>query len=359
MDSKQISEFRDRLIEWFHENRRDLPWRQTSDPYKIWVAETMLQQTQVSKVIPYYNRFILRFPTVQALAKAPLSKVLKAWENLGYYARARNLHKAARQIVRHGNGEFPGEMQTIRALPGIGPYTAAAILSIAFGQDYALVDGNVIRVLTRITRYGGNPRDSQGKKHLARMAEDFLARGQAGDYNQAVMELGATVCVPTNPHCQECPVAHLCQANLHAEQHLYPVRTPVKKRPHYVIAAGIILQGDRILIARRPDDGLLGGLWEFPGGKVEDGETPEQAVLREVKEELDVIVRVEKLFTTIKHQYTHFTITLNAFLCQYVSGQPRAIGCTDWRWVKKEELANYAFPRANGKIIEQLLTATD
>lgn len=333
-----------------------MPWRKTDDPYQIWISEIMLQQTQVQQVIPYFIKFIAAFPTVQDLAAARLSQVLKVWEGMGYYTRARNLHRSAQLIVTEHRGAFPAEISKVRKLPGIGPYTAAAILSIAFHQDHAVLDGNVIRVLSRMFKIQKSPKSTLGKKVFRELAEALLMSGQAGTYNQALMELGAVVCTPMNPDCRVCPVSGLCSAKKAGEQLLYPVKTLKKKRPHYLVVAGIIWKDDQILIARRPEEGLLGGLWEFPGGKVEEGESFEVAVAREVKEEIGISVSVTRLLATIRHQYTHFGITLHAFECRYIAGEPQTLGCTEWRWVKREELSDYAFPRANGKIFDKIFT---
>ncbi len=343
------------LLEWYDNEFRDLPWRQTSDPYAIWVSEIMLQQTQVKTVVPYYLRFIDAFPKVFDLAGANQDQVLKLWEGLGYYARARNLHKAAKQIVNDHNGIFPNEADSVRSLSGIGPYTAAAILSIAFNQQLAVVDGNVNRVLCRLYRITTDPKSHTGKKEMETLAQQHLSENRPGDYNQAIMELGAMVCRPKSPKCMLCPINKYCAANKHGDMEQYPVKPPSKALPHHLIAAGIIYHDDKILIAKRPDKGLLGGLWEFPGGKVEDNESPEQAAAREIKEELDIDVQVDELFDTVKHAYTHFSITMQVFNCKYLSGTPKTIGCADWKWVTLDTIDDFAFPRANRKILDKML----
>jgi A/G-specific adenine glycosylase len=347
--------FQKKLLQWFSNSGRELPWRNTSDPFRIWISEIMLQQTQVQQVIPYYSRFLQVFPDVQVLARAELTAVLKAWEGMGYYARARNLHRAAQIICQEFGGVFPSNSNLIRKLPGIGPYTAAAIASIAFNEDVPVLDGNVLRVLSRLTAFSLPARTPAGKKLLFAEAEKLLAKGRAGDFNQAMMELGAMICIPANPLCDICPVRSHCQALAQNAVEQYPLKNVAKKRPHHVISAGIIWHKNKILIARRPEKGLLGGLWEFPGGKVEQGETLEFALQREIKEELDIDVAVTGKMMQLDHQYTHFTITLHVFHCAYLAGEPKAIGCIEWRWVDKMELRNLAFPRANTKIIDQLL----
>lgn len=354
MQQRDILQFRDQLICWYNRQFRDLPWRRTTDPYRIWVSEIMLQQTQVKNVIPYYERFLDSFPTVEALAAADLHQVLKLWEGLGYYARARNLHKAAKVVADNYGGRFPTGLEDMQSLPGIGSYTAAAISSIAFNADLPVIDGNVNRVLSRIFTLDADPKSSRGQKLVRQKAEMLLARGQAGVYNQALMEIGALICTSRSPNCSSCPVSRFCQARLKKVQTDYPVRSPKRKRPHKNIAVGVVFDAEKILIDQRQPDGMLGGLWEFPGGKVEDGERCEDAVVREIKEELDVDVKVVSHLATVEHQYTHFTISLHAFVCQFLAGTPKALACADWKWVTCEELSWYAFPTANNKIIELL-----
>ena len=350
----QIRAFQRELLAWYKNEFRLMPWRRTKNPYRIWVSEIMLQQTQVKKVIPYFESFVQKFPTIETLAHSELADVLKAWEGLGYYARARNLHKAAREIVSNHNKKLPTDFDELKKLPGIGSYTAAAISSIVAGNPIPVLDGNVTRVLSRLVCLDKNPKSGEGHQALQRLAGELLYYDAPGTYNQALMELGAILCTPVKPKCPSCPVRKMCQAWQTGRQLQYPIKTPKKQRPHFTIGAGIIWKEDEILIARRHENGLLGGLWEFPGGKQQDSETIEQTVQREIKEEVDVTVRVDSLLTVVKHQYSHFKITLHAYHCTYVTGSPKALGCAAWQWVKKEDLKNHAFPRANGKILELL-----
>ncbi|MFQ5795942.1 MAG: A/G-specific adenine glycosylase [Candidatus Bipolaricaulia bacterium] len=346
----------DRLMAWYERHRRDLPWRRTQDPYQIWVSETMLQQTQVETVRPYYQRFIERFPTVEVLADASLEEVLKVWEGLGYYARARNLHRAAKIIVERYGRQVPDSRTELLKLPGIGRYTAGAILSIAFGKDEAIVDGNVRRVLCRLFAIDRPVTEAGTQRQLWTLAKTLLPRGQGREFNQALMELGATVCIPKHPRCLICPVAELCEANRLGLQAELPINTPKRDRPHYDIAVGIIWHDEKVLIAKRPENGLLGGLWEFPGGKRQPDESLDRCLVREVKEELDIEVSVSQPqpFIVVKHGYTHFHVTLHVFHCTYQQGTPQPLGCDDWRWVRLEELPDYAFPVANHRIIKAL-----
>ena len=351
MDSASpISNLRRRLLGWYDAHRRDLPWRRTSDPYHVWIAEVMLVQTQVDTVIPYYRRFIDRFPDVRTLAAADLDDVLKAWEGLGYYARARNLHKAAGILIEEYDGELPRDEQRLRALPGIGRYVAAAILSIAFDQAILAIDGNVRRVVSRVHDLAA-PSDATLRGH-----GEPLAAERPGDVNQALMDLGSTVCTPRSPRCNECPIEGACLARANGTAAERPGRRPSKARPHYDIAVGVVWRGDEILIAKRPPEGLLGGLWEFPGGKPQPGESLEAAVVREVGEELGVEVEPGAKIAEVEHAYSHFEITLHAFHCRYRTGTPRPLGCQELAWVRREDLDRYAFPAANRRVLEQLVT---
>lgn len=351
---ERIERFRRALSAWYVRHKRDLPWRGKRDPYAVWVSEIMLQQTQVATVRPYFDRFMKRFPNVRALARASLDDVLKCWEGLGYYGRARNLHKAARRVARDFDGKLPRTTRELFTLPGVGRYTAGAIASIAFGLDEPVLDGNVTRVLCRVFRIRTPPKETKTQRKLWALARRVIPPGRAGTFNQALMDLGATVCTPRNPGCLVCPVRSLCLARAKGEEQQLPVRTPRRPLPHHEVAVAIVWKGGRILIDRRKPEGLLGGLWEFPGGRRRNSETLEACVVREVQEELNVTVRVRGPLATVKHAYTHFRITLSAFECDYVSGRPKAVGCAAWKWVTPGELDNYAFPTANRKVIAAL-----
>lgn len=349
--------FATKLLDWYVQHKRDLPWRREArNPYRVWIAETLLQQTQAATVIPYYERFLARFPNVRALASASLNDVLKVWEGAGYYARARHLHRAAKEIVARFNGEIPSTVDELLTLPGIGRYTASAIASIAFGRDVPVVDGNVTRVLCRYFKITDDPKGAQTQKALWQRAEKLLPRGHAGDFNQALMELGATVCAPRHPQCAACPLKRGCLARRLNVQDQLPTKRARKKLPHHEIAVGVIWKRGKILIAQRPAEKLLGGLWEFPGGHRQKHETLAQCVAREVREELGIEVEVGKNIATIQHAYSHFRITLHAFECRWVRGRPRALGCATWKWVAPRDLEHYAFPAANRKIIARLMT---
>lgn len=340
------------LLDWYAANARDLPWRRTREPYAIWVSEIMLQQTRVPTTIPYYERFLRRFPTVRHLARARLDTVLKLWEGLGYYSRARNLHQAAKEIVSRFNSQIPRSKDDLLTLPGIGRYTAGAVASIAFGQREPLVDGNVERVLCRLFRIRGNPKDAAIRKKIWSLAEALLPEEQAGQFNQALMDLGSEICTPRAPHCSDCPLRRLCEAEHHGEQDQLPTRIAARPLPSHIVVVAVIWRNGRILIDRRKPEGLLGGLWEFPGGKVQPGESRGTALQREVREELDIEIEVGREIAVVDHAYTHFRVRIHAFECALVEGEPRRIACDDLKWVRLADLHRYAFPAANKQIIE-------
>jgi A/G-specific adenine glycosylase len=355
-----VRAFRTRLAEWFDREARKLPWRRTDDPYRIWLSEVILQQTRVDQGRAYYDRFVGRFPTVHDLATASLDDVLKTWEGLGYYSRARNLHAAARMVVDHFDGHLPDTVSELKRLPGVGPYTAAAIASIAFGRPAAVLDGNVIRVIARLASFGEDVTRSAARRRLQSAADTLLDAAHPGAHNEAMMELGALICTPTSPACGRCPVSDPCSAFAEGTQESYPVkrrRTPI---PHYDIAVGIIRHDDgRVLIQKRPVDAMLGGLWEFPGGKREADEEPEDTVVREIREELGVDVSVDGHLSTLDHAYSHFRITLHAYLCSLNDAGQEPSSPQPIEWVTREALAEYAFPRANRRLIETLISGDD
>ena len=358
-DSLEYARIAPLLLSWWEKAKADLPWRRQRDPYAIWVSEIMLQQTQVATVISYYERWLARFPTVQDLAVASLADVLKLWEGLGYYRRARHLHIAAQKIVADYDGRLPETVAELRQLKGIGRYTAGAIASIAFDQAVPVLDGNVTRVLSRLIDLPDDTSHTATKNKLWQLAADLVPQQQPGDYNQAIMELGQKICLPARPHCLLCPLSAHCLARQRGTQLERPVRPPRKRTPHYDVVAGVIWQ-ERIakdapfLIAQRPLDGLLGGLWEFPGGKQEAGETLPEALHREIGEELGMQIEIGRLITTVKHAYTHFRITLHAFHAMHQQGEPQHIGVADHAWVTLADLDKYAFAVTDRKIIAHL-----
>jgi len=346
--------FRTALLGWFAAHKRDLPWRTTRDPYLIWVSEVMLQQTQVATVIPYFHRFVEKYPHIQALAAAPLEEVLKIWEKMGYYARARNLHRTARMIAAEMDGEIPREYSLLRSLPGVGDYIASAVMSIAFGKPHAVVDGNVRRVLSRVLLVDAPANDFSSARVFKERADALLDRSDPGEFNQAIMELGATVCTPRKPGCGRCPVSRYCQAFAAGLQASYPARKPQRKTPKHHVAVGVVRKDGRILITRRKESGLLGGLWELPGGKVKRGESPEEACKREIEEEVSLSVEVTGFITRVDHAYSHFKVAVDVFDCEYRAGEIKLSGPTDFRWILVDETNEYPFPAVNHKIFPYL-----
>jgi len=349
-----MTDLRKAMLDWFAANKRDLPWRRTRDPYLVWVSEVMLQQTQVATVIPYFQRFAEKYPDVRSLSEAPLEDVLKSWEKMGYYARARNFHGAARKIAGEMGGAVPRDYTVFRSLPGVGDYIAAAVTSIAFGEPRAVVDGNVKRVLARLFLIDSPVDKASSTRLFNERADQILDRSNPGEFNQAVMELGALVCTPRNPSCARCPVSGHCGAFAASVQTSYPVRTKRRETPRYHIAVGVVRKDGRILITRRKESGLLGGLWEFPGGKVEPGESSEQACRREIAEEVNLSVEVTDLIARLDHAYTHFKVSVDVFDCEYTAGEVELDGPTDSRWILLEEAEKYAFPAVNHKIFDRL-----
>lgn len=354
MKNLHKTEFNNALLSWFDAYARKLPFRGVGDPYVVWVSEIMLQQTQVATVVPYFERFMKRFPTVQKLAAARLDSVLKLWQGLGYYTRARNLHNAARVIVERHNGVFPDTFDALIALPGIGRYTAGAIASIAFGLRVPVLDGNVMRVLCRLYRLSDNPKSPAAQKHLWHLAETLVPKARPGDFNQSLMELGATICTPKNPNCPNCPVQRLCQAYARNEQDVLPRMPKSAPTPHYTVAVGLVFKAGKLLIDKRKPEGLLGGLWELPGGKKEKDETLKQTVARELMEETGIGITVGKRLCIVRHAYSHFRITLHAFLCDHSAGTAKALRCAAVKWVAPKDIDKFAFPAATVKIFDAI-----
>jgi mutator protein MutT len=434
-----VKKVRRPLLAWYRKNRRDLPWRRTADPYAIWVSEVMLQQTQVAAVLPYYERFLARFPTLESLARAPGQTVLKCWEGLGYYRRAMNLHAAARVVMRDHGGCVPDDPAAFAALPGVGRYTCGAVQSIAFGRRLAAVDGNATRVIARWLGVTACVDDAKTRALIERAAEEFVpttnplplrervaqpgegskagdpantlrggsphpprqteatVRGRSethhagrcaagtesmavapltptlslkgrgrmengnrppnnpGDWNQALMELGATVCLPRSPRCDVCPVRRQCVARAKDLVGRIPAKKKRKPVPHIEVGAGIIWRRGRVLLCRRPADAMLGGLWEFPGGKLHRGESAPACIRRELREECDLPVTVGPHLVDVTHTYSHLRVTLRCYHCQAGPGRVKLIGCDEARWVRPEEIRGYPLPAADVRIVAKIM----
>ncbi|MDE2819778.1 MAG: A/G-specific adenine glycosylase [Chloroflexota bacterium] len=348
------------LLRWYRRNRADLPWRRQPTPYMVWLSEIMLQQTQVDTVVPYFQRFLKAFPTIEALACAHLDEVLKLWEGLGYYSRARNLHRAAAIIVERYDGEIPGDVDELLKLPGVGRYTAGAIGSIAFDLSVPLLDGNVMRVFTRLRDIDSDISLHSTREALWSLAAEWTPEQDAGEYNQALMELGRKICRPQKPDCEACPLRLHCRAYAAGTQKDRPLKRARAATPHYDVCAGLIRDAaGRLLIAQRPLEGLLGGLWEFPGGKREADESLPDCLARELREELAIEVEIGDLFAKVNHAFTHFKITLHAYECRYLGAiapfdEPQALEALNWAWVNEADLDEYSFGKADRLVIAAL-----
>ncbi len=314
----------------------------------------MLQQTRVETVIPYYLRWMNIYPNLKMLAAAARDDVLKTWEGLGYYRRAHAIHETATLLLLKFEGNFPREVSELVQLPGIGAYTASAIVAFAFDQDILAIDGNVRRVISRWIDLDLDPRTRPGEIRLRHWAAETMPSGAAAEYNQALMDLGALRCTPKNPACRSCPLASTCLAHARGTQSLRPVRSIRKRSPSHTAAAAILSKGERVLIGRRPEGKLLGGLWEFPGGKQEEGESIEACLRREISEELDIEIKVGRCLGSFKHSYTHFKITLHAFFADIVAGEPLPLDHTRLAWVLPDELDGYPMGKIDRSIANEL-----
>jgi len=343
------------ILSWYTQHARDLPWRGVDDPYTVWVSEIMLQQTRVETVIPYFQRWMSTYPDIQTLAAASQQDVLNLWEGLGYYRRARALHQAAQILFTDYDGSLPQTAAELRSLPGIGTYTAAAITSIAFNADEAALDGNIRRVLSRVFNISDPLGSNESERQLRNLSQEHLPANQAGDYNQALMDLGAGICTPRAPNCVHCPLRDLCQAQALGVQAERPVKKAKAAIPHYTVTAAVIRRNGKVLIAQRAADGLLGGMWEFPGGKCESSETLETCLKREICEELAVKILVGESVGRYKHAFTHFRVTLHAFYCSLPQGTLQRNVHNDLRWVMLAELNDYPMGKIDRMISQKLL----
>lgn len=337
-------------MRWFSAAARDLPWRKTRDPYRIWISEVMLQQTTVTTVIPYYERWVKKFPDVQSVARAPLQKILRTWQGLGYYQRAKNIRKCAQILCERFQGQLPARRDDLRSLPGFGPYTTGAVLSIAFDQRQPIIDANVRRVVMRLLALQGQAGTRHDAEIVSYLDRVMPARGNR-IFNQAMMELGALVCRSRQPMCLACPVRIDCRAYQDGIQEMIPTpKKTVLKKIDAVIA--VIEKNHRFYIQKRDSHGLFADLWEFPGGKIEKGETPQAALSREVREELGInVCGVRPLFTTA-HFYTQFKVTLHVMSCR-VKQDP--VHDETHRWVSRNRLTHYPMPSGSAKIVDRLL----
>lgn len=343
------------LLSWYKKNRRTLPWRGEKDPYLVWVSEIMLQQTRVETVIPYYLKWKEHFPTLRSLALASEEEVLLLWEGLGYYSRARNLHSAAQYVLEQWGGIFPQDVAQLRSLPGIGEYTAHAIASICFNVPVIALDANIKRIFARLLDLADPITAPSSRAAMQEFGEGLLQGVHAGDLNQAFMDLGSSVCLAGNPVCKQCPLKPFCVSYKNGTQTERPVVTEKKKIPTYqVVAAAIQKESGTFLLAKRPKGGMLPGLWEFPGGKVELGEDDEAALVREIHEELNTTISVGKMVGEYRHAYTHFKVVVRAFLCDLTGSEPQAVEAQEIKWVPCGQMQNFAMGKVDRQIAHAL-----
>lgn len=352
LDTRWKQSFRRRLLAWYSKHKRDLPWRKSKQPYRVWVSEVMLQQTQVETVKPYFQRFMKAFPTVKQLAAADEQEVLRLWEGLGYYRRARGLHAAAKQVVADHGGKFPRDVTTLQTLPGIGRYTAGAIASIAFDARAPILEANTIRLFARMIGYREDPTKSAGQKVLWRTAEDVLPRKDIADFNQALMELGSLVCKPASPLCSECPVGSLCIANETDAQTSIPLSTKKTKFTDVNEAAVVVRKNGQVLVRQCGEDERWAGLWDFPRFEI-DSEGPlfvQDELVAKVKAQTGVSIKPGGLLKTIKHGVTRYRITLDCYEADYSAGRLR-IGKTDTaRWCNLVDLKDLPLSTTGRKL---------
>jgi A/G-specific adenine glycosylase len=350
--------FPQNILAWFSANARGLPWRNTYTPYHIWISEIMLQQTQMDRVVDYFNRWMSRFPDIKSITRADEEEILKLWEGLGYYARAKNIIRSATILVKEYNGKLPADHDLLLTLPGIGKYTAGAIMSIAFNKEYPLVDANIERLFARLFNLDKPVKDKETHAFIWDKARELIPQGKARLFNQALMELGALVCISKNPRCKICPISSDCKSfslNIVLER---PVLQAPPKTIFIEMATGILMHNGRILIQKRKSTGVWANLWEFPGGRLEPGETPEMALVREYQEETELSVGNLKKITSVQHSYTIYRVTLHCYFCSVLDGkvEPVLHGAQEYRWVKAEDLSHYAFPAGHRKLIDHLYT---
>ena len=354
VSAEEKARFAERLLAWFAGAMRPLPWRVSYEPYSVWISEVMLQQTQMERGVAYFERWMRRFPDLASVAAAGEEEILKAWEGLGYYSRARNLHAAARMIVRDMGGTFPSDPDAIRSLPGIGEYSAGAIASVAFNLPVPAVDANVERIFSRLFDIDSPLKNTATRRFIRKEALELMPAKSPRLFNQALMELGALVC-SKKPDCARCPVPEFCAARRLGVQNERPVPGVKTVYRDLEVVTGILLRDGRVFIQKRPEFGVWAGLWEFPGGVVEAGESPEEALVREFLEETELAVRCAGKAGVVRHAYTNCRVTLHGFFCTAGgTEEPRLHAASQGRWVRPEELQKYALPAGSRKLVSLL-----
>ena len=335
------------LLNWFYQNKRTLPWRRGRTPYRVWVSEIMLQQTQVNTVIPYYKKWIKKYPTLKSFKESNFDDVIKIWEGLGYYSRCHNMFNAAKLI----NSTFPNNYDDLINLPGIGDYTAKTILAIAFKKNLVGIDTNLERIGYRIL--GLKTKTKRNQKRVIKYLEENQCTNNPGDYNEALMDLGSSLCKASITYCNQCPLKNICKAYASSSPILYPTPKVRKKIPIYDVAVSVIEYKNKILITKRLNKNFLPGLWEFPGGKIEKNETAIKTIVREVKEETNLTVSNPIFLGNIKHKYSHFGVNISLFI-----SFPKSIKSLnlsqEYRWIRMKDILNYPLPKANHKMLDIL-----
>jgi len=333
------------LLNWFYLNKRNLPWRHGRSPYRVWVSEVMLQQTQVKTVIPYYKKWIKKYPTLKSFKESNFDDVIRLWEGLGYYSRCQNMFNAAKLI----KSSFPNNYEELIKLPGIGDYTAKTILAIAFKENSVGVDTNLERIGYRIL--GLKTKTKRNQKRVIKFLEENQCPKNPGDYNEALMDLGSSLCKVNITHCNECPLKSMCKAYTYSSPTSYPTPKASKKIPIYDIAISIIEYENKVLITKRQNTNFLSGLWEFPGGKIEKHETAVQAIVREVKEETNLTISNPLFLGNVSHKYSHFGVNISLFIAF-----PKSIKSLnlpqEHQWIRMKDILNYPLPKANHKMLD-------
>lgn len=340
-----------KILNWYDQYKRDLPWRDSQDPYHIWLSEIMLQQTKVESVIPYYTRWLEKYPRLIDVSNAKEGDLLKLWEGLGYYNRCRNFKKSADIVRNVYNGKIPSNYDDLIKLPGVGQYTASAILSIAYEKSFPALDGNITRVMARVLKM--KKLSLYNKQIISRRVQQWMECGSPGKINQALMDIGNQICKPNQAHCYKCPIENFCGAVQTISPESYPTPKHKSPIPKYDVVTGLIWKKGQFLILCREDKNHLGGLWEFPGGKLKNGENKIQALIREIKEECGLEIKVEQEIGSIKHIYSHFSIAMTLFQCKMINGQ-NVQANQPFKWIKPHQIKVLPFPKANHKLFEIL-----
>ena len=343
---------KNRILKWYDKKNYQFPWRNCNDPYKTWISEVMLQQTQVKTVLPYFNKWINRFPTIKDVSNTNIDTILKYWEGLGYYSRAHNIKKASDLVCNNMEGQIP-DNEKLKDLPGIGDYMYGSIISIAFNQPIPAIDGNVKRVFSRLLCKNFNT--TKDIKALNKHISQKIHKKRPGCFNQAIMDLGREVCRPSNPICTECPMKKLCKAFRCGLINKFPLKVKKKKTPCFDVVVGFIINKDHnFLITKRPRNKMLGGLWELPGGKREKGESLKSGLTRELKEEINVDVGINRKIGMIQHSYSHMNIKLHGYECNIKKGKIKQKQCDDLKWININQINRYTFPKANHKLFSMI-----